>query len=1239
MMKKALVTLFLLALTSLSIWAQIPNGYYNNANGKTGDELKIALHNIIKGHHVVSYNGLINAFAYTDCKPNGKIWDIYSNIEYSPTTGLCGEYEHEGDCWNREHTWPQSWFNEQTTPRSDLFHVYPTDGFVNGQRSNYPYGEVNRPIYTSGNGSKLGPCVTSGYSGRVFEPIDEYKGDIARGYFYMSVRYYSEDSDWGMSGMTNKSEILPWAMTMLLRWSDEDPVSDKEIARNNAVYGYQNNRNPFIDHPEYAHMIWDENWQGGVYYNITCATGLSHGSVSAPESAMEGTTVSITATPEPGYMVDTYTVYKTGSPSTTVTVSSNGTFTMPGYAVTVSATFVENNNYYDITLGTVSHGTIAASEASARSGMTITLTATPNNGYSLYSWYVFKTGDMNTTVNVSDNSFVMPAFNVTVMATFVQGSANGDFVKVTSAPTDWSGEYILVFEQNATTGYVWTGVDAVNSYVSKPISSNSIADDGVVSITIAPMSGGYSIRINGGTNNGKYIYGTSGSNKINFGTSPSLNTLSYESNSVKIVSNTSVMRFNNNSGQNRFRYFQSSTYTNQQPVQLYKRVHATQTHSIHFNSNGGSGTMNDQTVNEFEPTALQNNAFTREGFVFEGWNTAIDGTGDYYADGVTVTLLDDLTLYAQWEQLYTITLAAVENGSISASSTEAIAETIITLTATPTVTYELDHWIVTDAQGNAVTVTDNQFEMPASNVTVNAVFVYVGQPFEQKYYLVTSTDQLVAGRTYLIVNTSAGKALGTTQNNNNRSAASVTISNNVIAGIGDDVCELILGGQSGAWTFYDSEWNTTGGYLYAASSSANQLKTQANNDANGQWTINVASNGTATIKANGANTRNIIRYNPNGGNPIFSCYASGQQDVYLFIRSEEFDLTESETIANLFFFDKHTVHNGATLTVTGTAACNDAGQLVIEDGGQLVHHNGGVQATVKKYISSYTENGGWYTIAVPFASYNPATELTTADYDLYSYGEAEWINYKSGNFSLSAGNGYLYAHNPTVTLRMRGTLNSGDYSQIVSLDYDGSHTNLKGFKLLGNPTAHEITFSKTENVSDGYYYLDDSENWVYTTSNIVPVGRGFLVKANAEGQTVTLNSQVGQKAETNDAYLYFSVGNEKVCINMDEGVSMPLMDSKISSFSLYFTRNQQSYVMLVLDHNSIVELNYEVKHDGEYTFKMEAPSLHLDYLHLLDKQTGTEVDLLASPSYTFKAQTSDDASRFLLMFKPMDKLD
>ena len=898
-MKKAFATFLMLALSSVNLMAQIPNGYYNNANGKTGDELKTALHNIIKDHHVVSYAGLLNAFAYTDCKPNGKIWDIYSNIEYSLSTGLCGDYVQEGDCWNREHTWPQSWFNENSTPRSDLFHVYPTDGYVNGQRSNYPYGEVNNPIYTSGNGSKLGPCVTSGYSGRVFEPIDEYKGDIARSYFYMSVRYYGEDSDWGTSGMTNKSEILPWAMTMLLRWSDEDPVSDKEIARNNAVYGYQSNRNPFIDHPEYARMIWDPNWQGGMSYNITCATGLLHGSVSAPESAMEGTTVSITATPQLGYMVDTYSVYKTGSPNTTVTVSSNGTFIMPGYAVTVSATFVQNNNYYDITLGNITHGTIDASETSAKSGTTIHLTATPDNGYSLYSWYVFKTGDMSTTVNISGNSFVMPAFNVTVMATFVQGSANGDFVKVTSAPSDWSGEYILVYEQSANIGYVWTGVDAVDSYVSNSISNNTIADDGFVTVTIASMTGGYSIKVNGGPNNGKYISGTSGSNKINFGNSPSLNTLSWETNSVKIVSNTSVMRFNHNASQNRFRYFQSTTYANQQPVQLYKKTAGSASipvHTIHFDPNGGSGSMDDQTVNEFEPTALNGNAFVRSGFVFDGWNTAIDGTGDYYADGATVILLDDLTLYAQWNQLFNITVVQVNHGNISASVSQAFEETEIILTAIPDPCFALTHWTVTDAQGNAISVTENQFEMPASDVTVSAVFSYSPQSFEQAYFLVTSVDQLVPGRTYLIVNLTNGKALGTTQNNNNRSASSVTIEDGVISSIDNTVCELTLGAAGNNWTFFDAGWGENGGYLYAASSSNNQLKTQANNNANGQWSVSFGSDGIATIQAQGANLRNLLKYN-NSSN-IFSCYGSesNQWDVCLFRRSEIYDYPAEQVI-------------------------------------------------------------------------------------------------------------------------------------------------------------------------------------------------------------------------------------------------------------------------------------------------------------------------------------------------------
>ena len=270
MMKKAIATLFLLVLSSVSIMAQIPNGYYNNASGKTGDELKIALHEIIKDHTTISYGQIWNAFWSTDNKGNGVVWDMYSDVpngtpgySYAINQDECDSdgCDDEGCCYNREHSWPQSWFNEQETPRTDLHHIFPTDCFVNLKRSNFPFGEVGSATWTSQNGSKLGNSTTSGYSGKVFEPIDEYKGDFARALMYMSVRYYSEDDGWGTSDMTNKSDIEPWAIQLLMRWNEQDPVSQKEINRNNVIYNdYQHNRNPFVDHPEYARMIWDPTW-------------------------------------------------------------------------------------------------------------------------------------------------------------------------------------------------------------------------------------------------------------------------------------------------------------------------------------------------------------------------------------------------------------------------------------------------------------------------------------------------------------------------------------------------------------------------------------------------------------------------------------------------------------------------------------------------------------------------------------------------------------------------------------------------------------------------------------------------------------------------------------------------------------------------------------------------------------------------------------------------------------------
>ncbi len=256
-----LLSLLLLLFTTR---AQIPTGYYNTAIG-SGAALKTQLYNIIKGHTAISYSGLWNAFQVTDKKPDGKVWDMYSNCTFTFGTNQCGTYSFECDCYNREHSWPKSWFGDANPMYTDLFHLYPTDGKVNGMRDNYPFGEVTNPTYTSGNGSKRGPCSYPGYTGVVFEPIDEYKGDFARTYFYMATRYEDIISGWHSNDL-NAEAILQansfpvfedWFKNMLISWHNADPVSQKEIDRNNAVYtSYQHNRNPYIDHPEYVHQVW-----------------------------------------------------------------------------------------------------------------------------------------------------------------------------------------------------------------------------------------------------------------------------------------------------------------------------------------------------------------------------------------------------------------------------------------------------------------------------------------------------------------------------------------------------------------------------------------------------------------------------------------------------------------------------------------------------------------------------------------------------------------------------------------------------------------------------------------------------------------------------------------------------------------------------------------------------------------------------------------------------------------------
>ena len=259
------------ALVALVASAAAPNGsgtYYQNANGKKGAALKTALCGIIYNHTEKSYDYLWTAFRTTDKRSDGKVWDMYSNItNFEFGTDQAGSYSQEGDVYNREHSFPKSWFGGEVMPMyTDLHHMYPTDGFVNNKRSNYPFGTTSGNKYKSANEfSKLGTCTYSGYTGIVFEPNDEYKGDFARTYFYMITCYEEKLADWyagnadGVRATIDGSTypgFQTWQLNMLLKWAKDDRVSDKEIARNTAVAGIQGNRNPFIDYPGLEQYIW-----------------------------------------------------------------------------------------------------------------------------------------------------------------------------------------------------------------------------------------------------------------------------------------------------------------------------------------------------------------------------------------------------------------------------------------------------------------------------------------------------------------------------------------------------------------------------------------------------------------------------------------------------------------------------------------------------------------------------------------------------------------------------------------------------------------------------------------------------------------------------------------------------------------------------------------------------------------------------------------------------------------------
>ena len=356
-MKRILLTLAL-AATVLAVVAKDPRpcpaDYYSNALNKSDQALLTALYNIITTHTNIGYDGLWEAYEDTDTDSRGYYIDMYSTYDKYNYSKKCGSYSAIGDCVNREHSVPKSWWGGgKQAQYSDIFNIVPTDGYVNNQRSNYPYGVCEGGTRLT-NGQyvakgRMGYSTRTGYTGRVFEPDDEYKGDFARAYFYMATCYNNVISNWTQANGNvffagNSYPVFTtYAIDLLMEWHRLDPVSEKETTRNCYAHAWQGNRNPFIDHPELAEHIWGN--KQGVAWTGDGETPANQPVLTQPASGENINVGTIALTDNS--VSKTITVKGVNlTQSVTVTVSGEGFSVTP---TTLTASAVNNGTTVTVT--------------------------------------------------------------------------------------------------------------------------------------------------------------------------------------------------------------------------------------------------------------------------------------------------------------------------------------------------------------------------------------------------------------------------------------------------------------------------------------------------------------------------------------------------------------------------------------------------------------------------------------------------------------------------------------------------------------------------------------------------------------------------------------------------------------------------------------------------------------------------------------------------------------------------
>lgn len=561
-MNRLLVLLGALFIGVCVVVAKPSATHYAILDGKSGSTLFNALSECAgKGYHSLGYDGLYTAYPKTDSR-NGKIWDMYSDCEFD-YSDKCGNYSRECDCYNREHSVPKSWWGGGTSNQGcDIFILLPTDGYVNGRRSNYPLGEVGADAtYVSHNGSKVGNSALSGYSDKVFEPIDEYKGDFARGVLGAMVKWKGSWTQGNGSSTFNGKYtsadnygLTPYGVALLMKWHRQDPVSQKELDRNDAIEQTQGNRNPFIDYPCLAEYLWGERKDR----TVELGTLMSAYDDAYPDSDHTGCdcvplTSPVLTSPRAGTEIN-FGEVETDTEAT-------GFFTLKGALLTQSLSLSLSGQ--DMEAFRVSPSFVTAQQA--LSGQQVAVVFRPQEAR------VYTAELTVTTPECSSVTLTLTGRGKTAG----QGGGgiavgNGDYVKLTEAPADFAGTYLFVYEAESVCfngALEEADLAKTGNIVTVTIDANTIASTSATdaaALYVEAVSGGYAVR----TASGYYIGCAESRNTVNASaTEAYVNTLALSNgNATLMSSNGRTLRYNTSA--HCFRYYASG----QEPFALYRKT-------------------------------------------------------------------------------------------------------------------------------------------------------------------------------------------------------------------------------------------------------------------------------------------------------------------------------------------------------------------------------------------------------------------------------------------------------------------------------------------------------------------------------------------------------------------------------------------------------------------------------------------------------------------------------------------